>query len=158
MREIEHVSLSGEADSISWALEPSGRFSVRSLYRKLCTGTPTTQFSFLWSLKVPLKIRIFLWQLARKRLPSNDNIHLRHGPSNGLCALCGEGEDTNHIFFKCVLAKFMWSAVRELLPCTWNPSCLADVYRLLLPYKGHDKRVLWTSVAALLWADRKSVV
>ena len=87
MREIEHISLSGEADSISWALEPSGLFSVRSLYRKLCTGTPTKQLSFLWSLRVPLKIRIFLWQLARKRLPSNDNIHRRHGPSNGLCVL-----------------------------------------------------------------------
>ena len=46
----------------------------------------------------------------------------------------------------------MWSLVRELLPCTWNPSCLADVYRLLFPYKGQDKRVLWTSVAVLLWA------
>ena len=26
------------------------------------------------------------------------------------------------------------------------------MYRLLLPYKGQAKRVLWTCVAALLWA------
>jgi hypothetical protein len=32
-------------------------------------------------------------------------------PSSGRCALCGEEEDMNHIFFS-VLAKFMWSALR----------------------------------------------
>ena len=78
-----------------------------------------------------MKIRVFLWQLVRKRLPTNGNIHSRHGPSTGNCALCGEFEDEDHIFFSCHLAKFMWSAVRELLSCTWNPRCFADIYRLL---------------------------
>ena len=49
-------------------------------------------------VKVKVKICVFLWQLIRKRLLSNDNIARRRGPSTGLCALCGEFEDTNHIF------------------------------------------------------------
>jgi hypothetical protein len=150
-RELQTVGLRAGQDAIRWALEPSGEFSVRSLYLRLCQGTPRKHYGVLWRIAVPLKIRIFLWQLVRKRLPSNDNIRRRRGPSSGRCALCGEMEDTNHIFFTCVLAKFLWSAVRELLHCTWNPTCLADVYRLVQPCRGQTKRVYWISCAALCW-------
>jgi hypothetical protein len=150
-RELQSVDLRAGRDVMRWSLEPSGEFSVRSLYLRLCQGTPRKHYGVLWRIAVPLKIRIFLWQLVRKRLPSNDNIRRRRGPSSGRCALCGEMEDTNHIFFTCVLARFMWSAVRELLHCSWNPTCLADVYRLLQPYRGQTKRVYWISCAALCW-------
>ena len=114
-------------------------------------AAPMAQFASIWKINVPLKIRIFLWQMMRKRLPSSDNIHRRHGPSNGLCSLCGDFEDTNHIFFGCVLARFMWSIVRELLSCTWNPACYADVFRLVQPARGTSRRILWTCFAALCW-------
>jgi hypothetical protein len=35
-------------------------------------------FGKLWKNKIPLKIQVFLCQLVRKRLPSNDNIRRRH--------------------------------------------------------------------------------
>jgi hypothetical protein len=77
------VHLSEGQDVISWLLEPSGKFSVKSLYRKLCQGTPRKHFSDIWKVAVPMKVRIFLWQLVRKCLPSNDNIRRRRGPSTG---------------------------------------------------------------------------
>jgi hypothetical protein len=95
-------------------------------------------------------VRIFLWQLARKRLPSNENIRRRRGPTTGACALCGETEDNNHIFFSCPLAKFMWSAVRELLGHSWDPSCLPDIFRLLQNQVGQTRRVFWIASVALL--------
>jgi hypothetical protein len=69
----------------------------------------------------------------------------------GACALCGETEDNNHIFFFCPLAKFMWSAVRELLGYSWDPSCFADIFRLLQNQVGQTRRVFWIASAALLW-------
>ena len=45
----------------------------------------------------------------------------------------------------------MWSAVRELLGCGWNPTCFADVYREVRKCTGQTKRVLWTACAALAW-------
>ncbi|XP_071677232.1 uncharacterized protein [Lolium perenne] len=131
LSETAGTQLSDGPDIISWALEPSGKFSVKSLYRRLCQGTPRKHFSDIWKIAVPMKIRIFIWQLLRNRLPSNDNIRRRRGPSSGRCALCSEVEDTAHIFFLCPLARFMWSAVRELLGCSWNPTCFAELYRLL---------------------------
>jgi hypothetical protein len=126
MVSIAGTQLSEGQDVISWALELSGKFSVKSLYRKLFQGTPRKHFSDIWKVDVPMKICIFLWQLLRKRLPSNDNIHRIRSPSSGRCALCSEAEDTAHIFFLCPLARFMWSAVRELLgalgilPVLWS--------------------------------------
>jgi hypothetical protein len=149
MREIETLRTAATPDCMSWVLEPSGRFTVRSLYRKLCEGNPSKFFGAIWHFAIPSRIRIFLSQLARKRLPTNANIRQRRGPSTGRCALCGEFEDTNHIFFECGLAKFLWSAVRELLSCTWNPSCFADVCRTLHNQSTKMKRVLGICCAAL---------
>ena len=64
---------------------------------------------------MPLKIKVFLWQMFRDRLPSSNNVAKRNGPSDGSCAICGAHEDANHIFFNCHLARFAWSAVREAL-------------------------------------------
>jgi hypothetical protein len=151
MRGIEAIRPADSPGRMTWVLEPSGRFTVRSLYRKLCEGTPSKFFVAIWHLAIPSRIRIFLWQLARKRLPTNDNIRQRRGPSTGRCALCGEIEDTNHIFFECGMAKFMWSAVRKLLSCSWNPSCFADMCRLLHGQTTKMKRVLGIYYAALCW-------
>ena len=52
----------------------------------------------------------------------------------------------------CPLARFMWSAARELLQCSWNPSCFADLYRLIDLHKGQMKRKLWICGAALCWS------
>ena len=151
LRQLGPPTTSEGADSLEWMLTPSRKFSVKSLYLMLCQGLPHKHFCQIWGIGVPLKIRIFLWQLARKRLPSNDNIARRKGPSTGRCGLCGDPEDTNHIFFDCTLAKFMWSAVRELLHCSWNPSCFADFFRLLQGHTGQSRRVLWICSAALCW-------
>jgi hypothetical protein len=89
---ISIPQLSQQQDTMVWALEPSGRFSVRSLYLKLCQGTPSKYFTDLWWIAVPMKMRIFHWQLARKRLPSNENIRRRRGPTTSACApLWGDG-------------------------------------------------------------------
>ena len=44
-----------------------------------------------------------------------------------MCRLHGKLEDTNHIFFHCTFARFMGSVVRELLHCSWNPSCYVKI-------------------------------
>jgi hypothetical protein len=92
-----------------------------------------------------------VWQLARKSLSSNDNIRRRKGTTLGLCALCWEVEDNNHIFFSCPLAKFTWSAVRELLGCMWNPTYFAEIFKIMRVQEGQSKRVLWMACTALLW-------
>ena len=71
-------------DVVSWDLLASRKFSVKSMYNRL-TEVPTLDIArSLWKARVPLKIKIFLWQMFRNRLPTADNVAKRNGPRMGL--------------------------------------------------------------------------
>ena len=62
-------SPSPDPDTLSWHLEPNGRFSTRSLYQAIVPTPGPAELSVLWEIKLPLKIRIFLWQWVCGQLP-----------------------------------------------------------------------------------------
>ncbi|XP_071681906.1 uncharacterized protein [Lolium perenne] len=78
------VLLSPGQDLVSWHLEQSGSYTVKSMYAQLSQGTTIAHAKDLWEAKLPLKIKIFSWQLALDKLPSGQQILTRHGASNGL--------------------------------------------------------------------------
>uniref|UniRef100_A0A453DWD3 Reverse transcriptase zinc-binding domain-containing protein n=1 Tax=Aegilops tauschii subsp. strangulata TaxID=200361 RepID=A0A453DWD3_AEGTS len=49
------------ADHISWRLVPSGIFSTKSLYQAIAPSPAVPPLTQVWSIRLPLKIRIFLW-------------------------------------------------------------------------------------------------
>ena len=121
-------SPSMEKDSLSWSLEPSGRFSTKSLYHAMLATLGPTKMTLLWEIKLLLKIHIFLWQWVRGRLPSGTEVRKRNGPGDGLCPLCGVPEDSNHIFFRCLSAVLLWSCIREVIRGDWNHDNLPDLF------------------------------
>lgn len=144
--------LSEGKDSVAWPHAASGKFSVKSLYSRLISGTPTSKFKQVWTAKIPPKIKNFLWQAFRGRLPSADQIRKRNGPGSAHCALCSELEDTNHIFFGCVLAKLAWDCVRSWLQVDWAPSSFSDMRLLVANIQGVPKRMFWAGLGALCWS------
>ena len=78
------VDVEDDPDSISWRLEPSGRFSTKSLYAAIAPSTAPEPFSLIWGIRLPLKIRIFLWQWIRGRLHSGVEVLKRNGPGDGI--------------------------------------------------------------------------
>ena len=106
----------------------------------------------LWSARLPLKIKLFLWQMFRDKLPTSLNVAKRNGPANGPCALCGEPEGANHVFFRCPLARFAWSTVRSAAGFQWDPRSAAELIHILGALQGSTKRVVWSCVGALLWS------
>ncbi|KAK1645894.1 hypothetical protein QYE76_063699 [Lolium multiflorum] len=143
--ELQHtlvaVNLTEGQDQISWHLEQSGSYSVKSMYSMLSRGTSIAHFKDMWEAPVPLKIKIFSWQLALDKLPSGLQIHARHGPSNGLCPLCGAPEDASHIFFSCSLAIFAWSVSRQMLGCNWCPTNFAQFHDILSSFSAVEPKM-----------------
>jgi hypothetical protein len=131
VHELLQAQLTTDVDQVKWALEPGGKFFVSSLYRKINQGPSLPQEKLIWKAKLPLKIKIFLWQMAKGKMPTNDQIQRRHGNLDGKCALCGQVESINHIFFSCVLASFMWSGIREAFGVQWNPKNLSELLLIL---------------------------
>jgi hypothetical protein len=149
---VEDIDLPNAPDSISWHLDSSGKFSTRSLYLEMCKKPKVPLTKYLWNCDIPLKIKIFTWQLTRGRLPSNDQILLRLGPSEGDCSLCGDIEHVDHIFFQCPLAQFLWSGVREMFGVAWNPRSRVDWFAILDSLNPKAKRAVWTFFTTQCWA------
>jgi hypothetical protein len=152
VQELEEVVPAEGRDKVSWNLESSGRFSVKSLYNMLSQGPAAPFSNAIWKNRFPTKIKIFLWQMARGRLPSNDQILKRRGPSDGLCALCGLPENVDHIFFRCVLAKFVWAGIRDMLGVTWDPSSFNAWEGCIHNLNLKSQRTLCVLFAAICWA------
>jgi hypothetical protein len=133
---------------MSWSLEASGRYSTRSTYLALSQGANVTSFKDVWRTRVPPRIKIFLWQLIRGRLPSSDQVAKRMGPSNGLCSLCGDVEDCNHIFFNCSLAGFKWAGIRDIPHCDWNLAGAIEFLAITQGLSGPFHRLVWFTFTA----------
>uniref|UniRef100_A0A453J5N9 Reverse transcriptase zinc-binding domain-containing protein n=1 Tax=Aegilops tauschii subsp. strangulata TaxID=200361 RepID=A0A453J5N9_AEGTS len=126
LREIVPLPLSQDPDSVSWSLSPWGEFSVSSAYQAVCRLPVLSWLSPLWKAPMPLKIKIFVWQLLRDRLRSGTEVPKRHGPGNGLCPLCHIPETGTHILFSWVAAQALWCFVCEALGPEWVARDLAE--------------------------------
>ena len=62
-------------------------------------------------MKVPLKIKIFMWFLHRKVILTKDNLTKRNWEGCKTCVFCDKDESIQHLFFECPLAKIVWHLV-----------------------------------------------
>jgi hypothetical protein len=68
------VQLNEEPDKFVWNLTVLGIFTVKSMYEDLMNSHNHFPSKYLWKLKLPLKIKIFMWFLNRKVLLTKDNL------------------------------------------------------------------------------------
>ena len=105
------VQLSDEKDLFVWRLTTNGLFMVKSMYEDLMSDHTPYLRKYLWKVKVPLKLRIFMWFLSNKVLLTKDNFAKRNWNGCMKCAFCGEHETVEHLFIECPLAKLLWRTV-----------------------------------------------
>ena len=114
-----------------WHYERTGLFTVRSAYRMLVQKKENAtawlenrpgrsnvhaeekEWSIIWQLKVPSKIKVFLWRLARHSLPTADVLHRRHMAEQATCLICGAPDSWKHSLLDCNMAKCVWALARE---------------------------------------------
>ena len=101
--------------------------------------------------KIPLKVRIFLWQWVRGRLPLGTEIQKRNGPGNSLCPICLVPEDCNHIFFWFPAAQFLWSCFTEVVGGNWRHDNLPDLFEEVLSLPGPRRPPIWVALGTLAW-------
>jgi hypothetical protein len=71
---------------------------------------------YIWKIKVPLKIRIFMWFLQPKVLLTKDNLAKRKWKGCNKCCFRDQMETIQHLYISCPLAKkvwriFIWSSI-----------------------------------------------
>jgi hypothetical protein len=146
------IQLTDEKDTFIWKLTDSGQFSVRSLYAELLNGNTRFLRKYLWKIKVPLKIRIFMWFLNRKEILTKDNLTKRNWNGCKKCTFCDEEETIEHLFLKCKFASLIWRVVHF----TFNmppPSNIKNMFgNWLNGVSKSAKARIRIGVCALVWA------
>ena len=85
------------------------------MYRLLSfNGFKNGRLKKLWKNKMPLKLKVFLWLAFQDRLQTGSALKRKHWKGDERCIVCLKKEDVNHIFFDCVMAKFVWGALKRL--------------------------------------------
>ena len=73
-------------------------FSVRSMYRAITTTNIIQHNHTIWKLKLPLKIKIFMWYLIKGVTLTKDNLARRRWKGSLKCCCCNLNETIQHLF------------------------------------------------------------
>jgi hypothetical protein len=92
VQRLVYVRLSTDKDCFRWNLTSSGQFTVQSMYRALINNDYVFQHKVLWNLKLPLKIKIFVWYLLKAIVLTKDNLARRNLHGNKICVFCDRDE------------------------------------------------------------------
>jgi hypothetical protein len=75
---LSSIHLTDSPDHFKWSLNSNGRFTVNSMYQAFLHTNVVPNNSYLWKIKVPLKIKVFLWLLHREAILTKDNLVKRN--------------------------------------------------------------------------------
>jgi hypothetical protein len=139
----------GFGDFIAWHYTKHGRYTVKSGYyiqwrhQFGATGSQLAHPSVsalnpvwktIWKMKLPGKIKFFVWQALHGLMPLKSILVNRHIGHSGQCPICSlAAEDVSHLLFLCPAVTGRFSDFHQLLTrrCRlivqdqqfWNLSC-----------------------------------
>jgi hypothetical protein len=64
-----------------------------------------------WKVRVPLKIKIFIWFSRPDVIHTEDNLAKRKWKGGSECCLCNAQEIIQHLFFEYPIVRLVWSTV-----------------------------------------------
>jgi hypothetical protein len=122
------ISFIRQSDFWSWHYDDKGMFSVRSAYKMILDTKRRRENYFdgiaeqsssevdekgwksLWGIKVPSKVRIFAWRLARASLPTGEVRAHRNMTNTHICSICNAAtDDWRHSLLECNMAASVWA-------------------------------------------------
>jgi hypothetical protein len=112
--------------------------SEGSLCRALLGIQAIPYNTFIWKLKLPLQIKVFIWYLYKGVILTKDNLARRQWQGDRKCCFCSSNESIQHLFFNCHVAKFIWRIVHV----SFNLSLSISVHNIFIDWlKGINRKL-----------------
>ncbi|XP_056697578.1 uncharacterized protein [Spinacia oleracea] len=140
-------------DTVYWNGSASGGFTIKSALQLIRNDeeedTPNP-WKHIWKLKLPQRLRFFLWLVFRDRLMSNKNRVLRGLTQDASCKVCGAlEEDVEHILRKCPAAISLWSK----FPWIPNNEFLNQPFHMWLDSNLNENNQAWAENWYIVFAN-----
>ncbi|KAK2434249.1 hypothetical protein QL285_019418 [Trifolium repens] len=115
---ISNIPLFGDMqeDTPCWKFLRNGEYSVKSAYYYTMENLVDNNelrvegnWQNIWELKIPQKMKVFLWRAARGCLPTRQRLQQKGVNCPHTCAHCQQNfENEWHLFFGCEKAQEIW--------------------------------------------------
>lgn len=169
LKGVRWIYKPGSLPQLSWSETKSGRFTVKSAYHLLeksvkeeSRGESSSAMLFRWlwrknwKLRIPGKIKHFLWRAFHESLPTSHNLFRRKIISSPFCQVCNqEVETTSHVLWSCPLAQNTWALVPGRMQKLPNQG--DDFARLMVwIFQNFPKAAVeeWATIAWSIWSAR----
>ena len=158
-------------DKLIWMATPNGCYSTKLAYRLLSTeaakkipgpSNTTAHKKFwldIWQLKVPNKIRHFIWRAVNESLPTKKNLLQRNITGNAICDRCNsETEDTIHAIRECAEVKSVWWELERCRPFLAEKLvCFRDLFQGILAQNTPHLAELFAYMSWSIWYNRNAL-
>jgi hypothetical protein len=108
----------------------------------------------IWKAKIPLKIKIFLWQVCNDKIQSAEQLKKRNWEGPIECKMCGQIESKEHIFVDCALARYGWNVFRDVLAWSSTPDSLEELSSKLVEGNERENGNFIYIFGSLAWSLR----
>ena len=131
------------------------------MYLHLINSQPPFRHKIIWKIKVPLKIKIFLWFLQKEVILTKDNLARKNWKGSQKCVGCNLNESIQHLFLDCHYARMVWRMVYLATGLT-QPRSIRHMFGSWLSNQNNKSRnLIWVGVAALclaIWTTRNDII
>ena len=106
----------------------------------------------IWNLRIPLKIKLFMWYLINNIALTKDNLAKKQWKGSLKCDACILDESIQHLFFDCSIARCVWRCVHV----SFNIPPPRSIQHLFGQWmQGVDKNFknkIWFGACILCWS------
>ncbi|XP_056688407.1 uncharacterized protein [Spinacia oleracea] len=149
-------------DNPIWGCTNSGEFSVKSatwLAHELPVSDKKWEFRWIWKLNIAPKLKIFLWQICHKSIPTKETLFHRKIIPSSCCPRCNHAsENINHLFLNCEHTKNVW--MHRLTKNWFDFSFPMTDFFKTLDYLRRNQVALrkFITVCWTIWKERNALV
>jgi len=140
---ITHINWPNESDLFIWNLHNNGQFTVHSMYLHMINQNTPFSHKLIWKLKIPLKIKIFLWYLQKWVILTKDNLIKRNWKGSQKCCFYNCNKTIKYLFFDCHHVKTVWRTIYIATGLTPPSSVSHMLGSWLSNFDFKEKNIFW---------------
>ena len=146
------LNTTAKEDVVLWGLSKNAKYSTKSMYNWLEKPLHGSNYRWIWGVKLPLKIQIFLWQMAQNAILTRDNMKKRLWPGEPCCSFGDKLETAQHLLFLCPVSRVVWRTVGSVLGTDCCPNTIWQYYVWMYSFLPGLDKIYTVGLAAICWA------